>query len=123
MRLLISAAVAAIFAAAPARADQVRFTGNTTADTTLIRDALQNILRFGYATQNCSSLEAVEATLLPTSYKPKDAATRPEQGNGTYESWIATLCGKPEKFLLTFWPAEQGGTMLAITHPYPEDAP
>lgn len=107
----------------PALADQVRFTGNTTADVTLIKDALHNILLYGNATDHCATLESVEAKILSPSYKPADAATRPEAGKGTYESWTATLCGKPIKFLITFWPASDGGTMFAVTVPYPADAP
>ena len=112
-----------IFAAQSALADQVHFTGNTTADVTLIKDALQNILVYSKVAENCPTLDGVEAQILSPAYKPVDAATRPEAGNGTYESWTATLCGKSVKFLITFWPASEGGTMLAVTYPYPIDAP
>ena len=121
-RSLWLGAAAALMLGSPAQADQVRFTGTTTADVTLIQDALRYVLLIGES-QNCSSLEAVESVILSPRYKPKDAATRPESGNGTYEAWTATLCGKPTKFLMTFWPAEQGGTMLAVGYPYPADAP
>ena len=120
---ILSAALAASVLAAPAHADQVRFTGQTTADDLLVRDTVQYILKFGYAAWNCPTLEAVEAVILPSSYKPTGAATRPEAGRGTYESWNATLCGKKVRFLVTFWPANQGGMMFTIGHPYPEDAP
>ena len=114
---------AAIFGAAqPAHADQVAFTGNTTANVTLIKDALHNILLYADATAHCSSLESVEARVISPAYKPADAATRPEAGKGTYESWTVSLCGKPTRFLLTFWPASDGGTMFAVTVPYPADA-
>lgn len=109
--------------AQPVLADQVHFTGATTADVTLIKDALHQILLYSNATEHCPTLEGVEAKILSPTYKPVDAAKRPEAGKGTYESWTATLCGKPVKFLITFWPASDGGTMFAVTHPYPPDAP
>jgi hypothetical protein len=123
MKAAFLMAIAALAFPQPANAEQVRFTGSTTADVTLIKDALHNILLYGVARDECSSLESVEAKILSPSYKPADAATRPEAGKGTYESWTATLCGKPTKVLMTFWPADDGGTMLAITVPYPADAP
>ena len=123
MKSALLLAIAALGLSQPARADEVRFTGNTTADVTLIKDALHNILLYGNAADQCSNLESVEAKILSPSYKPSDAATRPEAGKGRYESWTATLCGKPTKFLMTFWPANDGGTMFAITVPYPADAP
>jgi hypothetical protein len=123
MKAAIAMAVASLGFSQPARADRVRFTGNTTADVTLIKDALHNIVLYRVAKDQCSSLESVEAKILSPSYKPADAATRPEAGKGTYESWTATLCGKPTKVLMTFWPADDGGTMFAITAPYPADAP
>ena len=111
-----------LFLVVPAKAAQVRFTGDTTANVTLIQDALRNVMLFG-SSQGCSSLELVEARVLSPGYVPKDAATRPEAGKGTYEAWTATLCGKPTKFLITFWPAAEGGMMFAVTYPYPADAP
>jgi hypothetical protein len=123
MKHVLLAAAAVFFGAAPATADQVRFTGNTTADTTLIRDALQNILLVGQAQLKCTSLEAVEATILSPKYRPPEAYAQPDKRKSTYESWNATLCGRPTKFLITFWPADDGGTMFAVGYPYPRDAP
>ncbi len=108
--------------AAPAHADQVRFTGQTTADGLLIRDALQNILRFAYATRQCTTLTAVEANVLD-AYEPQDPMYRVGSGQITYESWSATLCGETIKFLISFWPSVEGGTMFGIGYPYPPDAP
>ena len=77
-----SAAAAAfyVFLAAPAQADQVRFTGDTTASETLIKDALRNIQLVMLSYNDCPTLERVEASVL-TDYKPKDMATRPEATN------------------------------------------
>lgn len=123
MKVAFCAVFAVVFITTPASADQVHFTGETTADASLIKDTLQNIMRYAYAAQGCSAFGAVEASVLPASYKPKDSSTRPEKGKGTYESWTATLCGKPTKLLITFWPADDGGTMFAVGFPYPADAP
>jgi hypothetical protein len=104
-------------------ADQVHFNGQTTANDLLIKDTLENILLFARATEKCSSLEAVDAVILPTNYAPSDPHYRAGKGTVTYESWNATLCGKHIKFLISFWPSSEGGTMFAVGYPYPRDAP
>jgi hypothetical protein len=121
-RILVLLAAATILAPYPAYADQIRFTGQTTADETLIQDALRNVMLIA-AAEHCTSLEGVQAKILSPGYKPAATASRPEGENATYEAWTATLCGKPTKFLITFWPAEDGGTMLAVGYPYPKGAP
>ena len=111
-------------AASPAAADQVRFTGRTSAtDPILIRDALQNILRYAHATQQCTTLSSVEASVLPADYRPADPRYRVADGPVTYERWDAVLCGRSTPFLVGFWPAPEGGTMFQVSHPIPDDLP
>ena len=109
--------------AQPARADQVHFTGTTTASETLIRDTLQTILRTAYLRTRCAALSSVDAAILSPGYRPKDSRYRVGEGKRTYERWSVVLCGKTIKYLITFWPAADGGTMFSIGDPYPPDAP
>lgn len=122
MRLAAAIGAMLLFAAGPAAAEQVRFTGNTTADATLIRDALQNILRHAYGTQGCASLTAVEAAVLP-GYVPADDRYRVQQSDVRYERWDAVLCERPVSYLVGFWPSPEGGTMFQVSHPLPADVP
>lgn len=117
------AALAAGSAAGAAGPQQVHFTGRTTADAVLIRDALGNIMRFAAARDNCSTLSAVEADVLPADYVPADPKYRVGEGRVTYERWDAHLCGRVTRFLVHFWSAPQGGTMFSVSYPYPADAP
>jgi hypothetical protein len=118
------AAFAALILAAgmtgPARADQVHFTGDTSADATVIRDALQNVLRVAAVSEHCSTMSAVQSSLLPQDYRPPqgyDAAP----ATAHYERWDVTLCGRVVPFLLGFWTPAEGGTMFQIGYPYPAD--
>lgn len=106
--------------AAPARADQVHFTGVTTVDAVVIRDALQNILMVAVASERCNALSAVEASVLPPDYRPPAAHAGAHAG-ARYERWDVTLCGRVVPFLLGFWNAPDGGTMIEIGYPYPAD--
>jgi hypothetical protein len=119
---LFLALLLAFGAATSARADQVRFTGATSVDAVVIRDALQNILQVA-AARGCNRLEAVEASLLPADYRPAGSNDHAERPGLRYERWNATLCGHILPVLLGFWTAPQGGTMFQITIPYPADAP
>ena len=125
MRIATSlAAFAALLLAAgmtaPARADQVHFTGDTSADAAVIRDALQNVLRVTAVSEHCSTMSAVQSSLLPQNYRPPrgyDAAP----ATAHYERWDVTLCGRVVPFLLGFWTPAEGGTMFQIGYPYPTD--
>lgn len=111
------------FVTAPAQADQVHFQGQTTANATLIKDTLQNILTFAHASKNCRTITAVDATILPPDYLPENPKYRVGVDPVTYEAWSATLCGETVKFLISFWSSVEGGTMFSIGFPYPADAP
>ena len=102
---------------------QVHFTGRTTADATLIRDALQNVVRYGDALQQCTTLSAVEARVLPADYRPRDSRYHIAGAEVRYEHWDAVLCGRPTAFLVGFWSAPQGGTMFQVSYPLPDDVP
>ena len=103
---------------------QLRFTGQTLADQILLKDILQNILLFGHAKFNCNSIELVEAEILDPSFDPSFDPSRTIGENSSaqksYERWQATLCDQKEMFLISHWPASQGGTDFAITYPFPE---
>lgn len=118
--LAIFTFVVAIGAPQPARADQVHFTGHTTVDELVIRDALQNILRVAVAREQCNQLSAVEARVLPADYRPADPAYRVAP-DARYERWEVTLCGRVVPFLLGFWSAPEGGTMFQVGHPFPAE--
>jgi hypothetical protein len=57
--------VAAFAVPLPAFADQVSFTGETTADQTLLVDTLNTVARLGPARFKCPTVEAVKAQVLP----------------------------------------------------------
>lgn len=107
---------------APARADQVRVTGYSTADATLIRDAVQQILLVSAGALECNELTAVEASVLPEDWRPADQKYRPGPAGTRYERWEATLCGRVVPFLLGFWDAPEGGTMFQVGYPFPAAA-
>lgn len=125
MRLTFLRALAALlcFTATPAAAQQVRFTGYTTAEPTLIRDTLNQLVRHAAATQACTELTAVEAAVLPPDYRPADpryrAAAEGAAEDVTYERWDAMLCGRTVAYLVGFWPSPEGGTMFQLSHPFP----
>jgi hypothetical protein len=107
---------------ASARADQVRVTGESTADATLIRDAVQQILRIGAGALECHELTAVEASVLPDDWRPADPKYRLGPPGTRYERWEATLCGRAVPFLIGFWDAPEGGTMFQVGYPFPAAA-
>ena len=105
-----------------ARADQVRVTGQSTADAILIRDAVQQILRVGAGALECNKLTAVEASVLPDDWRPADPEYRLGPPGTRYERWEATLCDRVVPFLLGFWDAPEGGTMFQVGYPFPAAA-
>jgi hypothetical protein len=116
-----------IFAAAlalslPATAGQVRFTGHTTANGTLVVDTLRAVATLGPGRFSCPTVEAVEAQVLPEAFKPPGEG-HPEGKNPTiYERWDATFCGKVVPLLIAFWSAPEGGTMFRVGVPFPTPA-
>ena len=110
VRARVSAAIASLLIAAAAQA-QVRFTGQTTADVTLIKDVLGNIQLYGEARLKCARIDSVSSEILPRSYQRPLPA--PEGSNpARYERWTVTLCGTSTDFLVTFWqsPGDDGTT-------------
>ena len=117
--LIISAALAF---SRPAAADQVRFTGQTTADGTLIVDTLNTVARLGPARFNCPTVEAVQAQILPDPFTPLGKDNPEGSSPTTYERWDATFCGKVVPLLIAFWPASDGGMMFRVGLPFPVPA-
>jgi hypothetical protein len=114
---------AALLLALPvcAAAQSVRFTGTTTADEVLLVDTLRSLATLGPALFDCPTVEAVEASVLPDTFDLADE-TLPEGDAPTfYERWDATFCGHETTVLVAFWPAEEGGMMFRIEHPFPGD--
>ena len=118
--LKLSALLVACGMAAPASADQIRFTGETSVDAVVIRDALQNVLRVAAVSEHCNAMSAVESSLLPHDYRPPQAYDAAPAG-ARYERWNVTLCGRVVPFLLGFWTPPEGGTMFQVGYPYPAD--
>jgi hypothetical protein len=113
MRVRVSAAIVLLLIAATAQA-QVHFTGQTTADVTLIKDVLGNIQLYGEATLKCATLESVTSEILPKSYQRPMPA--PEGSNpARYERWTVTMCSTSTDFLVTFWrPPGDDGTAFGV---------
>lgn len=103
----------------PALAQQVRFTGDTTANETLLVETLRTVALLGPSQRSCPTVEAVEAQVLPESLSPP-GDDNPERSNPTtYERWDATFCGKVVPVLIAYWAAEQGGMMFRVGLPFP----
>jgi len=119
-RTLILTSVLAL--SLPAFAQQVSFTGQTTANDTLLVDTLRTVALLGPGQFNCPTVEAVEAQALPESFSPP-GNDNPEGSNPTtYERWDATFCGKVVPMLIAYWPAAEGGMMFRVGLPFPEAA-
>lgn len=117
-RVILGVAVVLSVLSFSAHADQVRFTGRTTADATLIRDTLRNVLVIARARLNRSSTNLVTAEVLPPGYVP--VGSKPEgSAKTTYERWTVALCGNDVPFLIAFWGAPAGGTMFRVGYPFP----
>ena len=113
----------ATLCASPVMAEQLRFTGHTTASVVLIKDTLRHIQLVGQGQKNCGRISSVEASVLPDDYLPSDTAYRVGVGRVIYERWSADLCGEAVRFLISFWPSADGGALFAVGYPYPADAP
>ena len=120
VRMLILATALAL--SLPAFAQQVRFTGDTTANETLLLDTLRTVALLGPGQFNCPTVEAVEAQVLPESFSPPDNENPEGDSPTIYERWDATFCGKSVPLLIAFWPAEQGGMMFRVGLPFPDAA-
>ena len=106
----------------PAYAQQVRFTGDTTANEKLLVDTLRTVALLGPGQFNCPTVDAVEAQVLPESFSPPGKDNPEGSSPTTYERWDATFCGKAVSLLVAFWPAEEGGMMFRVGIPFPEPA-
>jgi len=102
-----------------AGADQVRFTGDTTADDALVHDTMQQLLLVVNGRVRYSLVQLVESEILPPPYSPPAASRVQSSAKAHYERWTATFCGMKVPFLISFWPATDGGTMFSVTHPFP----
>lgn len=101
--------------------DQLRFTGNTRADNTLIKDSLRNVKLIAQGKFGCQSIEAVEAEVLPLDYKPPGGPYPEGEATSQYESWLVTVCGRKEKFMLATWRTPPTpGVMFRVGYPFPE---
>jgi hypothetical protein len=106
--------------AAPLPID-LRVTGPTTGDPTILRDALQEVQHFsGGHILNCSDVTAVAATPMPVGWVPSDPNFRLGPPGARYERWDVILCGKVEPFLLVFW-KDPTGPAYSVGHPFPTD--
>ena len=94
--------------------EQIHFTGQTTADAQLIKDALGSIADYLKDNANCPSVGDVESEILPEDTVKRDPGQPEGTSPATYELWTATSCGKQQSFLVVFWAAKEGGTMFRI---------
>jgi hypothetical protein len=100
-------------------AEEVRFTGETTADEQLIGDTLQQVVTIAQAKLACANLEGVVAEVMPRDFVPPDALSVTGSDTVTYERWTTTFCGKQVPFLITFWRDPQGGSLYSVGYPFP----
>jgi hypothetical protein len=113
LKALVASAI--LFAASSASAQtEVRFTGETTADDTLIRDVMQHLISYIHDNLKCDNVELVEAKVLPEESIERDPADPEGTQPATYENWVATYCGTSKSFRVVFWASKEGGTMFRI---------
>ena len=93
---------------------EVRFTGETTADETLIRDVMQHLVSYIHDNLKCENVELIEAEVLPEGSIKRDPTDPEGTQPATYENWVATYCGTSKSFLVVFWASKEGGTMFRI---------
>ena len=99
----------------------MKFIGNTRADITLIKDALRNVQLIAQAKFACQNIKAVEAEVLPIDYNPLDSPYPKAESKSQYESWLVTMCGRKEKFLLaTRQTPPKPGVIFRVAFPFPE---
>lgn len=115
MRIRVLSFLAALAFSLPAAADQVRFTGKTTANERLIADTLNTVAVLGPSRFNCPTIEAVEAQPLPKSLTPPGKNNPEGSSPTTYERWDVTFCGKVVPLLIAFWHAADGGMMFRVS--------
>ncbi len=120
-RILLLAAFSAGVAGVT-RAETFRFTGTTTVDMAVAKDALKQVQLVGLGKFDCGVIEGVEAEILPDNYRPDMNHEFVQGAKEVHERWIVSLCGRREPFLIGFWAAPQGGTMFHVAHPFPADA-
>jgi len=122
-RLTVSfvSALLVVVVSASVGADQIRFVGDTTADSTLIHDTVQQLLLVVDGRFHCQQVQLIESEVLPPSYSPPAASRVQTAAKARYERWTATFCGKKVPFLISFWPASDGGSMFSVTHPFPSE--
>jgi len=113
---------AALALSLPAYAQQVSFSGDTTATVELLVDTLRTVALLGPGQFDCPTVEAVEAQVLPQSFSPPGNDNPEGSSPTTYERWDATFCGKGVPLLIAFWPAADGGMMFRVGLPFPETA-
>ena len=121
-RATFAIAAALSVCATTAMAEELRFTGQTTANLELIKDTLRQIQLIGQARNDCGVISAVEAAVHSEDFLPSEPY-RVGEGQVTYEPWSTIMCGSEVKFLISFWAAPEDGTMFAVGYPYPADAP
>jgi hypothetical protein len=121
-KLILIAVAVALASSAGAAPTQVRVSGTSNADGTLIHDIVQHITLFG-AAFHCPAPSSIEPSVISRSSIPASADYRVESDQAGYEDWKADFCGKTEEFLVTYWPDPNGGSFLKVTHPYPIGAP
>ena len=114
-RVKVLVAFAMLFLASTVSAQtEVRFTGETTADETLIHDVMQHLIRYIQNNLKCEDIKLVEAEVLPEESIKRDPTNPEGTGPATYENWVATYCGTSTSFLVVFWASKEGGTMFRI---------
>ena len=94
--------------------EQVRFTGDTTANEQLIQDVLQNIVEYVHESLKCPTIDGIESAVLPESSVKRDASEPEGTGPATFERWTVSFCGKKQPFDVVFWEAKEGGTMYRV---------
>lgn len=121
MRLAGPMAAVLILTGAPAPAQSVHLSGETAVDDVLARDIMRTIRLVAESRENCATISSVETAVLG-GYRPSDARYRVAD-EATYERWAVSLCGRTVPFLISYWPAPQGGMMFNVGHPAPVDMP
>jgi hypothetical protein len=122
MRVALVLTAMGVLIGPPVEAETFRFTGTTTVDMTVAKDALRVVQQIGSAKLDCGVIQSVEVEVLPSTYAPSNTDNYAGSAKETYERWTVTLCGKTEPFLLGFWPASDGGVMFHVGYPFPPDA-